>query len=190
MTDTHPSGSALPFSHPLRVAELPTGRPTQFELAPDAAECAAIAADLGIQGLRKLRFAGELAPFGKHDWQMQAELGATVTQACVVTLDPVTTRIDDRVDRRWLRDLDQPAGADEVEMPEDDTIEALGTVIDLGQVMVEALALALPLYPRAEGAEIQTTVFTEPGLKPMSDEDAKPFAGLSGLRDKLGRKDN
>ena len=36
-------------------------------------------------------------------------------------------------------------------MPEDDTIEKLGREIDLAAVMIEALSLALPLYPRADG---------------------------------------
>ncbi|SEW21781.1 Uncharacterized ACR, COG1399 [Aliiroseovarius sediminilitoris] len=189
MTDTTPSGDALPFTHPIRVADLPTGRPTQFELVPDQAACDAIADDLGITGVRKLRFTGQLKPLGKHDWQMAADLGATVVQDCVVTLNPVTTRIDDTVERRWLSHFNEPAGGEEVEMPEDDSVDALRDVIDLGQVMIEALALALPLYPRVEGAEIQASVFAEPGTKPMTDDDAKPFAGLSELRDRLSGKD-
>lgn len=190
MTDKTPSGDALPFTHPVRVADLPTGRPTSFELAPDQAQCNAIAEDLGIPGLRKLRFSGTMAPLGKHDWQMTAKLGATVTQDCVVTLEPVTTRIDDTVERQWLRHLSAPAAGEEVEMTEDDRIEQLTDVIDLGQVMTEALALTLPLYPRVDGAELPASIFAEPGVKPMTDDDAKPFAGLSGLRDKLSGKDN
>ncbi|MCK0139114.1 DUF177 domain-containing protein [Aliiroseovarius sp. F47248L] len=189
MTDTTPSGDALPFTHPVRVADLPTSRPTRFELVPNQDTCNAIAADLGIPGLRKLRFTGELKPLDKRDWQMEADLGATVIQDCVVTLDPVTTRIDDTVLRRWLKDLSEPDSGEEVEMPEDDNVDALGPVIDLGQVMIEALTLALPLYPRVEGAEVQARVFAEPGTKPMTDDDAKPFAGLSDLRDKLSGKD-
>ncbi len=42
---------------------------------------------------------------------------------------------------------------DEAEMPEDDTAEPLPEVIDPGAVMFEALALALPDYPRAPKAE-------------------------------------
>lgn len=189
MTDMTQTNDALPFSHPLRVADLRVGQPTRFELVPDQASCNAIAKDLGILGLHKIRFTGEIAPLGKHDWQMTADLGATVSQECVVTLDPVKTRIDDTVTRQWIRDLSQPDGEEEVEMPEDDNIDPLPEVIDLGQVMIESLALALPLYPRVEGADLQNTVFTKPGEKPMTDEDAKPFAGLSQLRDKLSGDD-
>ncbi|MCK8462660.1 DUF177 domain-containing protein [Aliiroseovarius sp. S1339] len=185
MTNTTPSGNALPFKHPIRPADLSTKRVTEFELVPSQADCDAIARDLGIVGLRKLRFTGALKPLDRRDWQMTADLGATVTQECVVTLDPVTTRIDDKIERRWLQHLSEPSDDDEVEMPEDDSVEPLTDVIDLGLVMIEALALALPLYPRVEGAEVQASVFAETGTKPLTDDDVKPFAGLSELRDKL-----
>ena len=54
-----------------------------------------------------------------------------------------------------------------------------------GQVLAEALALALPDYPRGDEEVIGEQVFTEPGKEAMTDEDAKPFAGLAALRDKL-----
>jgi uncharacterized metal-binding protein YceD (DUF177 family) len=66
-------------------------------------------------------------------------------------------------------------------MPEDDSTEALPEVIDAVTVVVEALALALPLYPRAAGVELGEAVFTEPGLAPLREGDLKPFAALAGL---------
>lgn len=70
-------------------------------------------------------------------------------------------------------------------MPEDDTIEPLGTWIDPAIIMIEALALALPEYPRKEEAQAETIRVTEPGKKPMTDEEARPFAGLAALKDQL-----
>ena len=174
----------LPVSHPLRVADLATRKPTRFDLAPTEADCALIAALIGISALRKLRFKGELRPAGKHDFTLEAQLGATVVQPCVVSLAPVTTRIDETVLRRYINGLDQPAG-EEVEIPEDDSIEPLPDVIDIGAVLLEALALALPSYPRAKGADIGEAVFAAPGTAPLRDVDLRPFAGLAGLRDKL-----
>ncbi|MBC7181913.1 MAG: DUF177 domain-containing protein, partial [Roseovarius sp.] len=76
----------------IRVADLSARRPVSFDLAPDAAEMARISEDLGLLGLRKLRFRGTLTAEGRADWLLQADLGATVIQPCVVTLDPVQTR--------------------------------------------------------------------------------------------------
>lgn len=171
------------------VSDLSTGHPTRFEILPDAATRAALAADLGIVGIRKLRFSGEISPDGKRDWRLVGKLGATVVQACVVTLAPVTTRIDTEVSRRFLAAMPDLVldDAGEAEMPDDDTIEPLGARIDTAQVMAEALALNLPLYPRAEGADLGTAVFTEPGVDPLTDEAVKAFASLAKLRDKLGK---
>ena len=175
--------------HALRVTDLPQNRESRFELRPSAAEMAMIATELGLDGLRKLSFSGAIRGEGKRDWLLTATLGATVKQACVVTLEPVVTRIDEPVSRRFLTDLPDQSGADEVELPDDDTIEPLGSHIDPWAVMIEALALAMPQYPRAEGANLGEANFAEPGIAPMRDEDTKPFAGLAALRDKLGKSD-
>jgi uncharacterized metal-binding protein YceD (DUF177 family) len=168
----------------LRVADLSQNASTRFDLRPDAGALRALAKDLGVSAIRKLRFEGEVAARGRKDWLLTARLGATVVQPCVVTLDPVTTRIETEVRRLYLAEMPD-ADADEIEMPEDDTIDQLGQVIDPGDVMVEALLLALPLYPRKNGVGLDEAVFSEPGVKPMRDEDARPFAGLASLRDSL-----
>jgi uncharacterized metal-binding protein YceD (DUF177 family) len=70
-------------------------------------------------------------------------------------------------------------------MPEDDALEPLPETLDLARVLSEALALAVPEYPRAEGAALGEAVFTAPGQRPMTDTEAKPFAQLAGLKGKL-----
>lgn len=172
----------------LRVADLPQNAPTVFEIRPEGETLTALAQELGLNALRKLRFAGEIRASGKRDWILQATLGATVVQDCVVTLEPVTTRIDQKVERRYLAGFEDP-GEEEAEMPEDETSEALGSHIDPFAVMVEALSLAIPAYPRKDGEALGEAVFTAPGVAPMRDEDTKPFAALAALKDQLKTDD-
>ncbi len=171
-----------------RVADLPVSRPFTIELRPDAAERAEIAEALNLPSVRKLTFDAELQARGKRGWHLSGKLGATVVQSCVVTLDPVTTRIDETVERRFVPEMDLPEAGSETEMPEDDSTDLLGEVISVRDVMIEALSLALPAYPRADGSALGEAVFTEPGLAPMTDEDARPFAGLQALRDKMDKE--
>jgi uncharacterized metal-binding protein YceD (DUF177 family) len=166
------------------VAELQKSRETRFDLRPDAAALAAIRQALDLSDLRKLAFSGTLTPDGAADWELRGDLGATVVQPCVVTLAPVTTRIDTRVERRFTPHMPQ-IEASEVEMPVAETLDPLGPEIDLGAILIEALALALPDYPRAADADLGEAVFAEPGEKPLRDDDLKPFSGLAGLRDRL-----
>ena len=173
-----------PSARALRVSDLPQNASTAFEIVPDASELAAMAQALGLDGLRKVRFAGAVAAQGKADWALRARLGATVVQTCGVTLAPVTTRIDVDVSRLFLRDHEEP-DAPEVEMPEDETVEALGQWIDPEAVMIEALSLAVPDYPRAEGVALGETVLAAPGVEPLTDDALRPFAGLADLKSKL-----
>jgi len=173
-------------THNLRVAGLDTQKPTAFELTPPAAQRNAIATQLDLIGLRKLRFTGNLAASGKTDWVLAGNLGATVVQSCVLTLAPVTTRIDIPVTRQFIAAMATQADSEEeIEILPDDNSDILDSHIDLKQVMIEALSLALPLYPKIEGADLENTVFTKAGIKPMTDDDARPFAGLAALKDKL-----
>ncbi len=176
--------SELPLSQPYRVATLPTRKPQRFTLSPDAATCATIAADLGIDAVKSLRFEGEIRAHGRNDFVLEGTLTATVVQPCVITLAPVTTKIDTQVKRRYTADFVIPE-TDEAEIPDDDSLEPLPEVIDAGEVAVEELSLALPPYPRAEGAELGEVVHTAASETPLTDADLKPFAGLAALKDKL-----
>lgn len=179
-----PELAALPLSHPFRVAALPNRKPTRFELKPDAATRRQIAAYLNIPTVKAMSFRGLLSPSGRHDYVLEADLTAVVEQACSITLAPVKAEIREKVLRRFIADFEVPEG-DEAEMPEDDTVDPLGEVIDAGHIALEALALALPMFPRAPNAELGEAVFTAPGQKPLAQSDLRPFAGLAGLKAKL-----
>jgi uncharacterized metal-binding protein YceD (DUF177 family) len=168
----------------IRTAELTGNRRRPFDLTPDADQRAALAADLGLLALDALRLTGELRPHGRSDVRLEARLTARLAQPCVVTLAPVPAVLDVPVVRLYVADWQDPEG-DEIEMPEDDTREPMPEAVDLDAVLAEALALALPDYPRAPGAELGQAVFAGPGVEPLKDEALKPFAGLAALKDRL-----
>lgn len=169
------------FARVVQLRQLRDVEDFAFDISPEPEEAAALARLLGARAVRKMRMTGKLARLARAGWRLDATLGATVVQTCVVTLDPVTTRVDQPLHRLFLPDA-APAGAElEVSPDDDDEIEPLGDAIDLGLVATEALALALPPYPRAPGATYR------PGDEPPEDADApKPFAALAALRGKLG----
>ncbi|MGP6086090.1 YceD family protein [Antarctobacter jejuensis] len=189
MTTPSPQG---PLTAPrLRVSSLRQSGKTPVRLEPDAGTRAALAQELGAVSIKKLRFEGVLTPLGKRGWRLQGQLGATVVQSCIVTLEPVTTRIDTEVLREFVPQemLDEPEAGSEIEMPEDDSVEPLGEEIDVEAVMTEALSLALPTYPRKDGVELGEAQFAEDGVAPLTDEAARPFAGLAALREKMQEGD-
>lgn len=172
---------------PLRVGQLGGRRPQKIDLQPDSAQRQQIAALLGLEAVKKFRFHAELRPLNKSDWELVGVMGATIVQPCAITLAPVTSRIDERVTRRFLADMPEP-DAQEIEMPEDDSAEALGAVIDISAIALEALTLAIPAFPRAEDAKLSDQGILEqtpPGAAPLPQETHKPFAGLADLKAKL-----
>ncbi|WP_022703527.1 YceD family protein [Pseudorhodobacter ferrugineus] len=183
-----PSLPALPLSEAFKAASLSSRKPTRFDLIPSAQARAAVADYLGILAIKKMRFVGAISPKGRHDFALGAVLEAVVEQACAITLEPVVTTIREDVLRVYLAKWDYPTG-DEVEIPDDDTTEALGEEVDIGHVAVEALSLALPPFPRAPGAILDVAEFSAPGTAPLRDADLKPFAGLAALKAKLENPD-
>lgn len=183
MTDPNRLRETDGLSLPLKVADLPNATEVGFRLTPTPEARADLARDLDLVKLRKLSFEGRLSPEGRHDWKLSAHLGATVVQECVVSGAPVTTRIDTAVERVFVRRMPQPEG-DEVEIPEDDRLEPMGPTIDPGAVMAEALSLALPDYPRAPGAELDTgTEIAPEGAEPLRKN---PFEVLKALKSDPG----
>ena len=176
------------FARVLDVARLRGVEGFDFDLAPDAAEAAALARLMGAQAVRKLRFRGRMSAAGDGAWRLVASLGATVTQTCVVSLEPVATRIDTPVLRLFVPGA-APDGPEVVVGEDDDEeeeIEPLGAAIDLGLVATEALALALPAYPRRADARLEVAASASPEAAPLPEVEVKPFAGLAALRARMG----
>ena len=163
---------------------------TSFLLTPDTDARAQMATELGFSAIRKLRFDGSLQPDGQKDWVLSGTLGATIVQPCSITLEPVITRIDTSVSRSYRAAFSDPENAGEFEIPEDETIEPLPKSLDLNVLLAEALSLAAPDFLKADGVQLETSNFTAPGAVPMTDEDARPFAGLEALKNKLAGNDD
>ena len=164
----------------VRLSALPRRTPTALDYRPDRAALDTLRDDLGVDALRKVRLFGTLSPLARADWALDAQCGATVVQPCVVSGEPVTTRIDVPVVRLWTESFEEPVDA-ETEMPEDDTVEPLPKSLDLLTLVRETLALALPDYPRSPDAAFDGHDTAPPDWD-AAPEAENPFAALAPLR--------
>lgn len=163
------------LSQRLRVAHLSPERKNTFSFAANTEERAAIAEDLGLLGLENFSFEGAVTAEGKREWRLRGRMRARIVQECVITLEPVKTRLDEEVLRIFSPDLAAP-DSEEAEMG-DDSLEELGQFIDIGDIALETLALSLPPYPRKDGAALP-----EADAPPAEEtETRRPFAGLGDL---------
>ncbi len=174
-------------NHVVEFSALNARRTTEFTVTPDGRRRSEICGQFGLLALRKLSFHAALRSDGRSDWRLDGTLGATVEQPCVVTLEPVTTRLDVAFTRRFIADDEGAQAPSEVEFDGDEQREPLTPTIDLEDILLEVLALNLPLYPRVDDALLGQAQFAAPGVSPLRDEDAKPFAPLAALRDKMNK---
>ena len=122
---------------------------------------------------------------------VEGRIEAEVTQACVVTLEPVTSRLAEPVEWRYsLEPSVTDAGSEgtrggpevEVEIEEIDPPEPVGPEgIDLGEAVAQQFSVALEPYPRAEGASLAHLEWADAGRPEKPDG---PFAVLESLRRK------
>lgn len=162
-----------------RVAQLNPHRPIPVDIKPDDGLLIGLAHELEVIRIESLRLEGRLSAQGEQDWMFEGRVTGVVIQACVATLEDVTTQVNEDIRRIWVHDYKHP-DEDEMEMGEED-IDPLGAVIDMGDVLTEALTLALPQYPRLETAPQVEAAPQEPD---EGEAKRKPFADLAALLQK------
>lgn len=181
-------GPARPFSRPVDVRRLPDGGQRQ-EIAAEPAEREALARAMGLPAIAALRGRFELRPRAGGRVIVTGEVAATVTQTCVVTLEPFESEVAQDVDLVFAPAapdaFDDPRdayeamprtvpGSDDQADPPDPIID---DVIDLGAVAAEFVALALDPYPRKPGVAFDDHVEAR-------DEEPSAFAALERLKAK------
>jgi uncharacterized metal-binding protein YceD (DUF177 family) len=168
------------FGHQLRLDQIGEGE--RIDLVADEGECGAICKRLGLEALDRLEAHAVMSRTGGKV-RATGRLGASVTQSCVVTGEPIAAHIDEPFELLFVPE--QPAaGADQdIELGEQDCDVVFydGAAIDLGSAIADTLALSLDPYPRSASAE---SALKEAGV--LSEEQASPFAVLAALK---GRKD-
>jgi hypothetical protein len=150
-----------------------------LEASPD--ERARVARRLGILAVDRLAAALVVKNLGAGQFRVEGPWEAEVQQACVVTLEPVADSLSGRLEAAFeARDGSAGRAGSEVEIdPEGaDPAEILPEAgIDLGELVVQELAVALDPYPRVAGAEVPAAY-----KPPEEDEDKGPFAALKVLK--------
>jgi uncharacterized metal-binding protein YceD (DUF177 family) len=174
--------SNLPLTHSYNLARLGNAGDL-VEFAANDAQRALIAKWSGIVSLETFEARVEIAKLAPNHFGLSFLLTAEVTQACVVTLEPVKSRMERRFSRELqfhgpARHRQTPAESGpelvldtEEEGPEE--IESLH--YDLAGPVLEEFVLSLEPYPRCPGVEFSPK--TE-----QQDQPESPFAVLKGLK--------
>jgi uncharacterized metal-binding protein YceD (DUF177 family) len=154
------------------------------EITATDKECAALAQRFDLVSLVALTASFTLKRVRRDLVRVKGRVQADLVQACVVTLEPIPARIDERFEVDFLEgaapavaDLELDAEAAEAPEPAPDGW------IDLGELAAEQLGLAMDPYPRKPDAEIPGEWRVEPQDVPVEAEHLNPFAILKKLKE-------
>jgi uncharacterized metal-binding protein YceD (DUF177 family) len=171
----------LTWDHAVREVP-PSGITGVRDATPD--ELAAVARALGLIACTSLRAHYAIQPMPGERYRLSGRLDAEVTQACVVTLDPVEGTLEESFEVTfWPREaMPEPESG---ELAIDDAPEPEPIVagqIAVGRIVFESLAAALEPYPRKPGAVLDW----QPPVPADADATTatSPFAVLANLRTK------
>ncbi|MGX9178548.1 YceD family protein [Mesorhizobium sp. BHbdii] len=151
-----------PVSFVANVAKLPQkGLPVVIEA--DAAQRAALAGEHELLSVENYRAELLVAPWKRNGVKVSGRVEADITQACVVTLDPVEAHIDEAVDALFLPEQSKLGrqgfeGGGEIMLDAEgpDSPETFsGNTIDVGALAEQFFGLAIDPYPRKQGVSME-----------------------------------
>lgn len=160
MTSTQ---AASPVSYKVNVTRIArSGLPVWLEA--DAEQRTALAAEHGLLSVESFRLDLRLTPWKGDGVKVTGHVVAAITQACVVTLEPVSARIDAPVETIFVPEGSKMAVPGWIERGEivlapegPDAPETFsGDSVDVGALAEEFFALAIEPYPRKPGVSVET----------------------------------
>jgi uncharacterized metal-binding protein YceD (DUF177 family) len=173
-----------PLSRILHTDEI--GDCEEVTLTATETERKAIAALLGQVSLSSLSFAGKLRREGDARFLLRGTLRSSLTQTCVISLEPVESEIEVPVEIEfWPEErleafgerLDEVEGQGLLEWPE----PIVDGQIDLGPLIYEVLATSIDPYPRRKDARLD---WEGRGSDPGASAPKGPFAALEKLKNR------
>ena len=167
------------WTRPIRRHELARG-PLKLHLAPDAAERARIAHDLGLESLPALEADVTVRPW-LDGAEITGRFTARVEQLCSLTLDAFEQPLSGEIEVRAVPPESPNAPGEsghelELDLDAPDPPDVLdGDAVDVAAYVIEHLALEIDPFPRKPGAEFD---YSPP------DKEESPFAVLKNLKPK------
>jgi hypothetical protein len=149
--------------------------PADLSYEANAAELGALKHHAGIEDVKAFAAQVRISPLAGGKYLASGTLKASVVQASVVSLEPVTTSIEESFSVEYwpageIGDVDEDAPFD-ADMPE--PLE--GGRIPVGALLSELFVLALDPYPRNPDDKLDWT-------PPQTGPEPGPFAKLARLK--------
>jgi uncharacterized metal-binding protein YceD (DUF177 family) len=183
MTSHHNDNNDVPFSYPVKVGHI-SANPVRIRLEANADELKGLAELWNVLSVEGLKAELQLTRWKRDGVKVKGELKCSLTQACVVSLEPVPSKIEESFEHVFVPEgskLARIVANDEGEIvldPDGPDIpdQFTGDTIDVGAVVVEFAALAIDPYPRKSDVDFA-------GFGDSNAADDKPPSPFAALKD-------
>ncbi len=173
--------SAPEFSHPVKLDQI-GGKAHAASLCANEQERAALCDRFGLLSLDEL--SANLLVSKKGDTvHVTGQMTADYSQACTASGVSIPVHATETLDLRFVPTLTVAEAEIELSDEDCDIIEYEGQTVDLGEAVAQSLSLSLDPYLRSKNAD---ALLRDAGVKAEGEVENSAFAGLAGLRDKLG----
>lgn len=186
------------WSHIVKVDDI-TDKPLALSIEPDDAQSTRLVRRLGVLSLDRCEAKLKISRETGHMICVEGVIEAQIRQNCVVTLEPVETKVHEDF-QAWYADNEQAISLAKVkhdrtvqlgqaEMPileeRDDPESIVDGQIDVGELVTQYLSLGIDPYPHAPGVERAQGDEGESFYEDESPITKNPFAALKDWKDKL-----
>jgi uncharacterized metal-binding protein YceD (DUF177 family) len=160
------------LSRVIEVSRIPPTGCTETIIA-DPSECSLVARRLDLPAVHSLKAELALSRWRGDGVKVTGRFDAEVEQICVVTLDQFRANVSDTIERYFLTTTG--SGEEEADI---DSFE--GDLLELGEIVVESLSLALDPYPRKPGVQFQGP--SDDSTPATAERVSSPFAALADMK--------
>jgi uncharacterized metal-binding protein YceD (DUF177 family) len=174
-----------PFTYLVKVGHV-SHNPLEVHVEADARERVALAGLWNVLSVESLEADLKIRRWKKDGVKIIGEVRARITQACVVTLEPIENELFEEIDQIYV-----PEGSALARIPANDQGEMIvepdgpdlpetfvGDALDVGAIVAEFAAMGIDPYPRKPGVTFAEHV-EDTGEK---DRKPSPFAVLKNLK--------
>lgn len=187
MSDANHAPFKVELSRPVYIDDLGL-QEYVTDITPSEDELKALGERLKVDSLDALSAHASVKLLPTGDVRLQASFQASLTQTCVVTLNPVSSDISSEFVTIYSHTSDDETSTDEEEFADlednfDPPEPIIDGKIDIGEAVSEHLALEIAPFPRVKGATFDGYCIGTNGRNEPVEEKKSPFAVLERLKE-------
>ena len=144
-----------------------------FNVNLDQKELKNLSNFLNLKNIKNFKCSGEMEKIINNKFKFRCIISCQIFQKCIISLEDVKSKINKITKRTIIFDE---------KLTSDENIDYFENKINIGDIIIEILALEIPDYPRLPGKKFEGLTITKKGTQKFNKEKINPFSILKKLK--------